>query len=347
MFLDTINVMKKKLIIGTVLCILIISSYVGGKSSALTIGVIMPLSGEAASMGEGVKNTIELAVSEIADSNFNVKYEDDQCDTKKAILAYQKLKSEGVHTFYVACSGSVLALAPLAKEDNSLIVTAYAGSSEIRKTGDEVIRFIPDALTVVDAIAEYLKESATTTALLYENAAYPLSVSNSLKEKLTINLDLPYNSTSRSLVPELLKIKQSGINKVIFIPLSDKLANVMYKEMGALGLKVLVVGDVNVCDYTSKPSDYGIPYVCFKAEAKGERVEDFKIKYKQRYSIESQFLFYDIATYDSIYGIYATQGKKEDMLKGIEGPINTYLFDQSGELLNGYEYLKLINPQGL
>jgi branched-chain amino acid transport system substrate-binding protein len=334
---------KKLIIIGAVLCVLIITSYLGNKTNRLAIGVITPLSGEAASMGEGVRNAIDLAVSEIDDSNFSVKYEDDQCDTKKAVLAYQKLKSEGVHVFYVACSGSVLALAPLAKEDNNLIITAYAGSSEIRKTGDEVIRFIPDSVTVVDAITEYFKESATTTALLYENTAYPLSVANSLKEKLAINLDLPYNATSRSLVLELLKIKQSNVSKIIFIPLSDKLANTIYKEMKTLGLKTSIVGDVNVCDYSSKPSDFGIPYVCFKAEASGERVENFKMKYKQRFGIESQYLFYDVATYDSIFGIYKTNGKKEEILKGVEGPTHSYLFDQKGELLNGYKYLKLVS----
>ena len=134
--------------------------------TSIKVGVISPMSGAATTMGEEIVNSINLAST----NSLSIVFEDDQCDTKKSISAYQKLKLQGTHVFYVACSGSVLALAPIAKQDGNLIVTAYAGSSEIRKTGDEVIRFIPDAVSVAEAMAEFASTLPISSkiGLLYE-----------------------------------------------------------------------------------------------------------------------------------------------------------------------------------
>ena len=96
------------------------------------VGIITPLSGEAASMGEFVRKAVELDTYK----SFTTRFEDDACDPKKAVTAYNLLKLENIKVFYVTCSGSVLSIAPLAKQNGDLIITAYAGSAEIRKTGE-------------------------------------------------------------------------------------------------------------------------------------------------------------------------------------------------------------------
>lgn len=332
-----------------------------------TIGVITPLTGDAATIGEGVKNSIDLSVRDIQNRvkgesgdrekvpEFKVVYEDDQCDTKRAISAYQKLKNQNIHIFYVSCSGSVLALAPIAKQDGNLIVTAYAGSGEIRKTGDEVIRSIPDGLTVFEEIKKYLlgaTKRGEKIAVLYEQQAYPESVAMKINEEvLSFDVTLfPYIASESSFRTQILKIKELGAEKIVLVPVSDKATKIMYTEMKSLGVRAHIVGDVNLCGYSFTPKDYGMTYTCFKAERKGTAADAFRKEYKSVYGIESQYSYYDIATYDLIQALHrilsgaageksnqTIRSLKDALLSGYVTPTGVYEFTKDGEVV-GAEY---------
>jgi len=118
------------------------------------LGVIVPLSGSTATMGSSIVRDLQM----LNLKTLALHFEDDQCDPKQAISVYRRLRLKSVKYFYLACSGSVLALAPLAKKDGTLIITAYAGASAIRTTGPEVIRYIPDALSISQEIVKYLRQ---------------------------------------------------------------------------------------------------------------------------------------------------------------------------------------------
>jgi ABC-type branched-subunit amino acid transport system substrate-binding protein len=206
----------KKIIISVLVIVVVILLVLSQRSSnetvgTIKIGVIGPFSGPAQTIGEEIMNSILLASS----SRLQISFEDDQCDSKKAISSYEKLKLQSVHVYYVACSGSVLALSPIVKEDNNVILTAYAGSSAIRETGDEVIRFIPDALSIADKMAQYSKQIASTSkiGLLYEKQDYSVSVANILKKELgsIIKVEETYSGDDSSFRTQIVKLKASGI----------------------------------------------------------------------------------------------------------------------------------------
>ena len=307
----------------------------------------MPLTGPAGSIGEYVKNAIDLAAAQ----NIQVVYADDECDTKKAVSAYQELKIKDVKVFYVACSGSVLALAPLAKENGDLIITAYAGSSEIRNTGDEVIRFIPDALSVVAVMKEYFSENPTEKyAIIHENQNYSTSLADGIAEALGPRLILQeaYASEATDVRTQLTKIKSSGADKIIVVPVSDKTAEIVYKQMKALGMTTPILGEVNVCEYKPAPWDFGFKTTCWKADLGEEKTTDFSKKFKDAYGKDSQSPFYDAVTYDSIQILDRLMKKTEDIselkkeiLAGVQGEYLTYSFESNGEVI-GTQYLRKI-----
>ena len=88
----------KKIIIGIAVIILIVVgiSYFGKNSSqptakeSIKIGVILPLSGTAALIGEAARNSAILAKESFGKTKntYELIFEDDQIDSKKTVLAF-------------------------------------------------------------------------------------------------------------------------------------------------------------------------------------------------------------------------------------------------------------------
>lgn len=340
--------MKKILVVIIVIVAVVIGLGIrNDDGGVIKIGIINPLTGPAGSMGEEVVNAIKLATS----TKLQFLFEDDQCDAKKAVSSYMKLKQEGTHIFYLSCSGSLLAVAPLAKQDGNLILSAYAGSSEIRKTGDEVIRFIPDALSVADAMANYVTnmKSRPKIGLLYEEQDYAKSVALALKEKLgeKVIIEERYVATDTTFRTQITKLKGQRIDVLLYIPTSDKAAQLIYKELQTLNYKPLLVGDVNVCAYPFSPKDFGLKGICFDAgfSVETDAYKQFLIDYKNRYGVESNAAFYSAITYDIFKLLDKSNQKdvpslKRYFLNGIKGEMSDYSFTPNGEVIAD-QYLKM------
>jgi ABC-type branched-subunit amino acid transport system substrate-binding protein len=144
------------------------------------VGVIVPLSGGAASYGQGIRGAFNLA----APTAYRPLFEDDQCEARKALTAYQALRRKNVRVFYAGCSGAVLVLAPLAKTDGTLILTAYAASTDIRATGPEVIRLNPDGISEAEELTDYLRAHYPNGkfSLLFEEQDYASSLAHTLEK---------------------------------------------------------------------------------------------------------------------------------------------------------------------
>jgi len=314
-------------------------------SGPLKIGVIAPSSGPYAIMNEGIQHAIYLASS----THLTAVYQDDQCDTKDAISAYNLLKQQDVRLFYVACSGSVMALAPLVKQNGDLIITAYAGSAAIRETGPEVIRFIPDALSVTDVMNDYVKDQiGKRFVLLYENQDYAKSAADAIASSSANIIETEsYSSSDNSYLTILTKIKAAKADYVIWIPTSDVAAQKILKEMKTLSLTTPIIGDVNLCGYSFSPKDFGIHGVCWNAELSGDAYNQFKSAFKSTFGVDSQYPFYDAITYDSVKIIDALIPRvgndiamlKTKLLAGVSGEVSSYNFDSNGEVQDVGKYL--------
>ncbi|MEI8062018.1 MAG: ABC transporter substrate-binding protein [bacterium] len=325
------------------------------KGGLIKVGIINPTSGSAGHMGEEIMNTLKLAST----TSTTLLYEDDQCDATKAISAYQKLKGEGAHVFIVSCSGSVLALDPIAKKDGNLILTSYADSSEIRKTGDEVIRFIPDALSIADGMANYaakLPATSTKIGLLYEDQDYAKSAALILQQKLGKKIieAEQYSANDTTFKTQITKLKANGINTLLYVPTSDKAAKLVFKDIKTLGYTPFIIGDVNTCEYPFSPKDFGLKSVCFDSGFTTETTayKKFIAAYKQIYGQDSTAPFYNAITYDIAMLIdnFAKTHKqdvgipdlKKYFLKGITGQMSRYSFSQNGEVV-ATPYLKMFS----
>ncbi len=319
----------------------------------LKIGVILPLSGSAGKMGEEVLQSIQMANL----STIELAVEDDQCSPKNALSAYEKMNAQGIDVFYIACSGSVMSVYPKAKENNDVILTAYAGSVEIRKTDDTVIRFIPDGLSIASEMSAYINEGVkqnninlNKVMVVYENSDYSKSVADTILEKvLGIKLVDTYKSDDVDFKSLALRLKQSGANTFVFIPTSDKAFKLFLQELKKNTVVGTVIGDVNVCDYQFSTSEFNLPATCWKSKLSDSLTASYENQYKTKWGTASNYTFYNAVTTDIFEYLNArgvnksnsiAEAIQEDLLKsGYKGLYGNYEFTPDGEIADYEDYL--------
>lgn len=118
----------KKIIAGIVVIVLIVFgiSYFGKNSDQtankepIKIGVILPLTGDAAFIGEAARNAAILAKESFGKTrkNYELVFEDDQGDSKKTIFAFRKLVDvDKIRAVGTGFAGPGNAVAPLAEKE--------------------------------------------------------------------------------------------------------------------------------------------------------------------------------------------------------------------------------------
>src|SRR3989338_508239 len=120
------------------------------KTSAepINIGVMLPLSGEAAVMGTPGQRVLQIALKEINDAGgvngrpLAFKTEDSGCDSDPANKAINKLISVDKVGVVIGlyCSSEVLTAAPVAEQNKVVLLSAGASSPKVTAAGDFIFR---------------------------------------------------------------------------------------------------------------------------------------------------------------------------------------------------------------
>ena len=105
----------------------------------IKLGFVMPMSGDAAAYGEQARRVIDYYMPIINDRykdkniKFEAVYEDGKCTGNDAVSAMQKLVDIDGVKFIVGgiCSSETLAMAPLSKEGNVLLITPGSSNTAI------------------------------------------------------------------------------------------------------------------------------------------------------------------------------------------------------------------------
>ncbi|RIL12553.1 MAG: hypothetical protein DCC75_00195 [Proteobacteria bacterium] len=104
------------------------------ESAPYKIGVILPLSGEVASLGNYIKRAIDLAYSELPEdqqSRLKLIYEDDQLQSQKSVSIFHKLNSlDKADAVFVLGSGVGNAVGPLAERQGKILIAIGASDKK-------------------------------------------------------------------------------------------------------------------------------------------------------------------------------------------------------------------------
>ena len=112
-----------------------------GDATAFTVGVVGPLTGDAAIYGTNVVNAAQIAVDEInalgGDIQFKLISADDVNDPETSVNAYNKLMDKGLQLLVgTVTSKPALSVSPLANEDRVFTLTPSASGDDVIEGND-------------------------------------------------------------------------------------------------------------------------------------------------------------------------------------------------------------------
>jgi branched-chain amino acid transport system substrate-binding protein len=165
------------------LCAFLTACALQPPQSKVKVGVIAPLTGSSAYVGQEMLKGIELAADDYP--NIELMVEDSQSDNRQAIAAYRKLQAQGARIIIgSASSGETLAIAPLAEQDRVILLNPVAGSDKIADAGDYVFRIRETARTHGRLMAEYaISKGCRRVAVISLNAENGISYTEAFRKR--------------------------------------------------------------------------------------------------------------------------------------------------------------------
>lgn len=158
-----------------VVCLLVATSC--GQQSAeqspqakAQVGVILPLTGEASSYGVDCRKGIELAAAQAGDK-VQFIFEDSKADPKQAVTAIQRLINQRHVTAIIGdmFSSTTLAIAPIAQQNDIVLVTPTAAAVDIPATGDNIFTIYPSSEFEGEFMAQRsIERGVQTTGILIQ-----------------------------------------------------------------------------------------------------------------------------------------------------------------------------------
>jgi branched-chain amino acid transport system substrate-binding protein len=211
----------------------------------ITVGVIIPLSGEAASFGETTRNSVNWALERIALSGhppIRVIFEDDRLDPKLTISAYRRLRrSDQIDAVITVSSGTSNALAPIAEHDQVPMI-AIASDPKIIHGRNWVVNFwvTPDEearVTIDEALRRGYKHIARATTLQEGFLSLKSKFDELNHGKLEIVLDGEFPQAEKDFKPFLARLRAAKDVDAVMLMMMPGHLGVFAKQARSYGIK--------------------------------------------------------------------------------------------------------------
>ena len=289
------------------------------EDGAVKIGVILPLTGYSAYVGESLKKGMDVALQEINAGRTGTKikllYEDSAGETRKTVGAYNRLTSiKKVHIVVVASTGAH-ALIPLADMQKNLLFCTAVSDTGIVEKSKWVFRLFINAETDASIIARYAANilNYKKMAVIYINDNMGLSYKDVFMKTLEeeggkITITESYDFNQADFKPLLLKVKATKPEAVYLVGYGNNMAviPVQMQEVG-LHIPLLSVGTISQPSIMKQAGDAveGVIYTTtdFNTFApKTTELKNFVNAFMQKYNAPP--IFFEVFGYDTI-GILA------------------------------------------
>jgi len=134
------------------------------ESEVIKIGAILPLTGDAATYGENCKKGMQVASEQF---KIPVIYEDSAVNAKKAVSAFNKLTNIDKVRIVAGdmFSSTTLAFAPIAQDNDVLVISPTSGAEDVPKTGDFIFSLYPSGIVEGSYMAKRYAEMKTGVKL--------------------------------------------------------------------------------------------------------------------------------------------------------------------------------------
>jgi branched-chain amino acid transport system substrate-binding protein len=150
-----------------------------GNDELVTIGAVLPLTGQVGQYGQFMKQGLELALEDAAAKGMIKKgqvrlvIEDGGGEPARSVSAFQKLLAADKPVAVVAAlSGIILPIKPLANKNHIVLLNGSSISTDIEDADDYSFSVIPNAAVEGSFLADFAaKRGDKTAGILYRNDA--------------------------------------------------------------------------------------------------------------------------------------------------------------------------------
>ena len=265
------------------------------KQEDITVGMILPLTGNFAFFGEQARSGALIALEEINDSNFKVIFDDEKCIPREAVLVYQKLKNDKVD-FIIgpACTGSILAVASQVKNDQGKMLAVLDAGEEVSKQGNGIYALGFDSEEEGYLIAEYIiKNNIKKVGILYEIDEWASLVKDAFKKRFvelggTIVTEEGQDTTDHDYRTSLLKVFNKNPQALYIAPAYN--GGYVLKQLKEINKKIAVFGPdtfgINEVITVAGETANGVVYSSVIVNEKSKAAIEFQKRYKQKYGKE-------------------------------------------------------------
>lgn len=343
--------------IGGVLIILgvIYFSITGGSASTLKIGVITPLTGDAASYGEVISRAYDLAVEEINAAGgvggraIELVYEDGKCDGATATTAAQKLVNVDGVEFILGggCSGETLAASEITQEARVMLLSATATSPDISEAGDLVFRTYPADNFEAKLVADFaIAQGLTRAAIISENTDFAQGVRNAFNEAFTgtVVFDESFNTGETDFRTLVTKMRAANPQVVYVAPQTTAAGELILKQIEENGMNVAIFAVNSMLDrnaFSQNPNLYE-EVILSEVQLPDSGIANAMLEaYAGKYGAYPDFSAFTASSYDSVYLLAEAIGAVGEDAQAVAGYFNgltdwagalgTFNFDERGD----------------
>ena len=333
------------------------------------VGVMLPLTGDAAAYGLPIQKAIKIAFDEINakggvnGAKLDPIYEDSKCNPKDGNAAAQKLVNVDKTKVIIGgvCSGETLGAAPITEAAKVVLISPSATSPDITKAGDFVFRVAPSDAFAGEVAAEYAFNTmgARKAAVVSETTDYAQGLRNVFKARFTelggqIVVDETYNPEDTDFRTQATKVKVASSDVIYLLPQAPAKGLLLIKQLreagvtGQLLTAEVLMGRNTVAENGADME--GLIGIEQKFDEKNPKAAGMVAKYKEQTNEEPAYMS---GGYDIVYLIADAitkngyDGEKIKMylygVKDYDGAVGRITMDENGDPIMEYSILQVKN----
>ena len=307
------------------------------------VGIVLPLSGPVASMGEGLQNGVQNYFKEYpkCKNYVDVVYEDSQYDGKKTLSAFYKLKLDKDVKFQIVWGNTPSAvLAPIAEKSNYPVIAISMDNIGVDK--EYLLTFgFPSSKTIEKILELFKEKDVRNPASLIIDIGNAVEISNKLKSKLNGNLEIiTINSDENNFSPIISRLKKKQVDALVVVMFVDQALNFL-RSAKTLRYDPIIIGGDNFAEANFQKNAYNL-----KSDLKyagGGVSEEFIKKYYKQGFIFEQATGYSIAGIACDYFKKNSNFETKEFLKSLKNldlsfsPIKELVYFESRERGKGFK----------
>lgn len=359
-----------KYIFAVILAALMLTAC-GGNAGTIKIGFVGPLTGENAALGVPIQKGALLAAEEInAAGGINGKQieiisEDGGCKGEPAAKAGNKLLAidKVIAITGGMCSSETLAIAPMAEEAKTVLISPASTNPSITDAGDYVFRAISSDKFQAATMADHLiSRNIRKTATIYANSDFNIGLNNAFKERYeslggTVVAAETYEQDSKDFRTQLTKIRAANPDALFVIPYGE--GGLILKQAREIGITAPffgpdAIGGKAVIEQAG-PVGEGLIFTEPKFDPANPKSREFVERFKAKYGEEPAFPGYTANNYDIIYLLadaIRKGGENRDAIKeylynvrDYDGAGGMLTLDENGDALKEFQLTMVKNGE--